>query len=253
MLASSSAGNSTFIGTDKTRILIDAGLNRKETFARLAAIGEDPARLDAIFITHEHSDHITGLPVISRALQNRIPIFLTHLTAPHIDWDNANPVVETFQAGARIEFGDLSIGSFTIPHDAVDPVGYTVTAEGIKVSIATDLGYIPDSVRFHLQGSHFLLLESNHDPRMLQVGPYPWHIKQRILSRKGHLSNEAAGEYIATELPREVQMLILGHLSEHNNTVWDAELCAQQALERCGATPRLVVAVPRRQSEVFLL
>ena len=160
MLASSSAGNCTFIGTARTRILIDAGLNRKETFARLAAIGEDPQQLDAIFITHEHSDHICGLPVIVRSLKRQIPIFLTHLTAPALDWANANPKIETFQAGATTDFGDLSVGSFTIPHDAVDPVGYTIHAEGIKISIATDLGYVPDSVVFHLRGSHFLLLES---------------------------------------------------------------------------------------------
>ncbi|WP_321472477.1 MBL fold metallo-hydrolase [uncultured Paludibaculum sp.] len=256
MLASSSAGNSTFIGTDTTRILIDAGLNRKETFARLAAIGEDPAKLDAIFITHEHSDHILGLPVMIRALANmgrRIPVFLTHLTAPTIDWGNAQPVVESFQAGSCIEFGDLSISSFTIPHDAVDPVGYTIRAQGIKVSIATDLGYMPDSVKVHLRQSHFLLLESNHHPELLKLGPYPWHVKQRILSRKGHLSNDAACEYIANDLPAEVQTLVLGHLSEHNNTIWETELGAVQALEKRGLSPRLVVAEPRKLSDIFQL
>ncbi|QOY91645.1 MBL fold metallo-hydrolase [Paludibaculum fermentans] len=256
VLASSSAGNSTFIGTDTTRILIDAGLNRKETFARLAAIGEDPARLDAIFITHEHSDHILGLPVMIRALASmgrRIPVFLTHLTAPTIDWGNAVPVVETFQAGSGIEIGDLSISSFTIPHDAVDPVGYTIKSQGIKISIATDLGYMPDSVKVHLQRSHFLLLESNHHPELLKLGPYPWHVKQRILSRKGHLSNDAACEYIANDLPSEVQTLILGHLSEHNNTIWETELSAKQALETRGLSPRLIVAEPRKLSDIFQL
>jgi len=253
VLASSSAGNSTFIGTEKTRILVDAGLNRKETFARLALIGEDPARLDAIFITHEHSDHIVGLPVISRALKGKVPVFMTHLTAPAIEWEGTPPPVQTFQAGARMEFGELSIQSFTIPHDAADPVGYTVSACGFKVSIATDLGYLPDSVKFHLRESHFMLLESNHHPDLLKVGPYPWHIKQRILSRKGHLSNEAACEYIAADLPNEIQTLVLGHLSEQNNTIWEAELCAVQALGRRGLTPRLIVAEPRKQGEVFLL
>lgn len=253
VLASSSAGNSTFIATAKTRILLDAGLNRKETFARLAAIGEDPSKLDAIFITHEHSDHVCGLPVIGRALGLKVPVFMTHLTAPTIDWNGAASPVELFQAGARIEFGDLSIQSFTIPHDSADPVGYTITAGGIKVGVATDLGYIPDSVKFHLRDSHFMLLESNHHPDLLKVGPYPWHVKQRILSRKGHLSNEAACDYIANELPGELQMLVLGHLSEHNNTVWEAELAAKQALEMRGLAPRLLVAQPRVQSEIFLL
>ncbi len=253
VLASSSAGNSTFIGTERTRILIDAGLNRKETFARLTAIGEDPGQLDAIFVTHEHSDHISGLGVISRALKGRVPVFMTHLTAPSIEWEGTPPPVETFQAGARTDVGDMSIQSFTIPHDAADPVGFTVTARGFKVSIATDLGYLPDSVKFHLRGSHFILLESNHHPELLKVGPYPWHLKQRILSRKGHLSNEAACEYISTELPDEVQTLVLGHLSEQNNTVWETELGAVQALNKRGLTPRLVVAEPRKQGEAFLL
>jgi len=177
VLASSSAGNSTFISTGTTRILVDAGLNRKETFARLAAIGEDPERLDAIFVTHEHSDHISGLGVISRALKGRVPVFMTHLTAPSIEWEGTPPPVQTFQAGARADLGDMSIQSFTIPHDAADPVGYTITACGIKVSIATDMGYLPDSVKFHLRGSHFMLLESNHHPELLKIGPYPSLLK----------------------------------------------------------------------------
>jgi phosphoribosyl 1,2-cyclic phosphodiesterase len=220
----------------------------------LAAIGEDPAKLDAIFITHEHSDHVCGLPVICRALRGKVPVFVTKLTAPALDWGGgpAGPV-ELFQAGGRTDLGELAVQSFTIPHDTVDPVGYTVTAQGIKISIATDLGYLPESVKFQLRDSHFLLLESNHHPDMLKVGPYPWHVKQRILSRKGHLSNDAACEYIAGELPPEVQMLVLGHLSEHNNTIWDTELAAVQALEKRGLKPRLLVAEPRRQSEIFLL
>lgn len=253
VLASSSAGNSLFLSAGRTRILIDAGLNRKETFARLAAIGEDPATLDAIFITHEHSDHVAGLPVILRKLGPRLPVFLTHLAAPTIDWNGVTAAVETFQAGSAIEFGDLSIQSFTIPHDSIDPVGYSIRAEGIKISVATDLGYLPENVKVNLRGSHFLLLESNHHPELLKLGPYPWHIKQRILSRKGHLSNGAAGEYIASELPSEVETLLLGHLSEQNNTIWDAELTARQALERCGRSPRLVIAAPRKQSEIFQL
>ena len=253
MLASSSAGNSTFVSAGRTRILIDAGLSRKETFARLAAIGEDPAQLDGIFITHEHSDHVAGLPVIARTLGSRVPIFVTHLMAPSLEWNGAQPHLETFQAGARIALGDLSIGTFTLPHDAIDPVGYTIESEGLKVSIATDLGYLPESVKFHLRGSHFMLLESNHHPELLKVGPYPWHVKQRILSRKGHLSNDAACDYIATELPDEVQRLVLGHLSEQNNTIWEAELSARQALERRGRSPELIVAEPRRQGKIFQL
>lgn len=218
---------------------------------RLAAIGEDVSQLDAILITHEHSDHIAGLPVLARATGK--PVFLTHLTAPTIEWNGRRPdAIETFQAGSSLEIGELSVQSFTLPHDAVDPVGYTVIAQGVKISIATDLGYMPDSVRVHLRGSHFLVLESNHDVDMLKVGPYPWTVKQRVLSRKGHLSNDTASEYIREELPCEVHTLVLGHLSENNNHPAIAEMTAKQALERCGRSPRLLIAEPRRASEIFL-
>ena len=250
VLASSSAGNSVFIAGGRTRILIDAGLSKRETAARLARIGEDIAALDAILITHEHSDHVSGLPALARAI--RKPAFLTHLTAPLIEWNGAVPTVECFQAGARFQLGDIGVQSFTIPHDAVDPVGYALTCEGIQVGIVTDLGYLPDSVKWHVAGAQLLLLESNHDIDMLKVGPYPWAVKQRVLGRKGHLSNDAAGEYIGGELPGGVHTLVLGHLSENNNLPALVELTARQALEMRGHAARLVVAEPRKQSEVFL-
>jgi phosphoribosyl 1,2-cyclic phosphodiesterase len=235
----------------RTRILVDAGLSRREIFARLAAIGEDPAQLNAILVTHEHSDHVCGLPALARGLKTR-PVLMTHLTAPTIDWSGVVPPVEEFQAGARFDLGDITVQSFTIPHDAADPVGYTFVCEGIKVGLVTDLGYIPDSVKYHLQGSHFVLLESNHDLDMLKVGPYPWALKQRVLGRKGHLSNDLAGEYIRAELPGEVATLVLGHLSENNNHPAIVEMTARQALAERGSAPRLVIALPRLQTEVFL-
>lgn len=250
-MASSSAGNSVFVGTEQTRIIIDAGLSKKQTLMRLASIGEDPANIDAIFITHEHADHISGLPALARGL--KVPVFLTKRTAPLIDWNGRQPDVEEFQAGASIEFGAFSIQSFTIPHDAEDPVGFTVRTNGLKFGLATDLGYIPDSVKWHLDGSHILLLESNHDLDMLKAGPYPWALKQRVLGRKGHLSNDMACDYIGGELSTEVQTLILGHLSEQNNHPSIAEISAVQALERRGAVPRLIVATPRIQTELFHL
>jgi phosphoribosyl 1,2-cyclic phosphodiesterase len=250
VLASSSAGNSFFLAMGRTRILVDAGLSRKEIYARLAAIGEDPAHLDAILVTHEHCDHVSGLPALARGLKTR-PVFLTHLTAPVVDWAGKVPPLEEFQAGARFEVGDIAVQSFTIPHDAVDPVGYTFTCGGIKVGVVTDLGYIPESVKYHLQGSHFVLLESNHDLDMLKVGPYPWALKQRVLSRKGHLSNDLVSEYIRAELPVEVGTLVLGHLSENNNHPAIVEMTARQALAERGVTPRLVVATPRLRTEVF--
>jgi phosphoribosyl 1,2-cyclic phosphodiesterase len=254
-LASSSAGNSAFVATDRTRVLIDAGLSRREITKRLAAIGEDIRNLDAILVTHEHSDHVSGLAATARAKEkngeNKIPVFLTHCTAEFIDWGEGTPVLEKFQAGRSFSIGDFDIASFTIPHDAVDPVGFTLSAQGIKVAIATDLGYIPDSLRVHLRGTDVLLLEANHDLEMLRVGPYPWSVKQRVMSRKGHLSNEVASEFIRQDLDGSVSTLILGHISEHNNHPELVRTLAAKALNGRVLFTKLFVAEPGVQSEVF--
>ncbi|HEY4362564.1 MAG TPA: MBL fold metallo-hydrolase [Bryobacteraceae bacterium] len=250
VLASSSAGNCTLVSTDRTRLLVDAGLSRKETFERLKAIDVDPETLDAILITHEHSDHINGLPVIAKKLD--IPVYLSRLTAPAIPWGEYSPKLEMFQAGAQFRIGDIDVISFTIPHDAADPVGYSFKAHGIKVSIATDLGYLPESVRFHLRGSDLLMLESNHDLEMLKVGPYPWSIKQRVMGRMGHLSNDTASAFIREELDTRTSTLILGHISEHNNHPALVEQAAAQALDGRSLFTRLVLADPRRGTETFV-
>ncbi len=150
-----------------------------------------------------------------------------------------------------MSIGDFEIASFTVPHDAVDPVGYTVTAQGIKVAIVTDLGYIPDSLRVHLRETDLLLLESNHDLEMLRVGPYPWSIKQRVMSRRGHLSNEVAAEFIERDLDPRVSTLVLGHISEHNNHPELVRHAASKALRGRELFTRLVIAQPGIQSEAF--
>lgn len=249
VLASSSAGNATFVATDNTRILIDAGLSRKEVFQRMARIGEDAARLDAVLVTHEHSDHVCGLVPLLKKLQ--IPVYMSRLTAPSIPWGEYTPQLEAFQAGERFCIGDFEVSSFTIPHDAADPVGFSIRAPGVTIGIATDLGYLPDSVRYHLRGADLLLLESNHDLEMLKVGPYPWPVKQRVMGRKGHLSNDLVSDFILEGMDRALGTLLLGHLSEHNNHPEIARLSASQALGRRGAPARLIVAEPRQQSEVF--
>ena len=249
ILASSSSGNSAFIATDQTRILVDAGLSRREITKRLAAIGEDIEKLDAILVTHEHSDHICGLTSLSRKL--KIPIYLTQQTAPTIDWGTEEPRLETFQAGRRFMVGRFSVESFTIPHDATDPVGYTLTADGVKIGIATDLGYMPDSIRMHLKGVDLLLLESNHDLDMLKVGPYPWSVKQRVMSRRGHLSNEVVATFIKDDLDHCVSTLVLGHLSEHNNHPELVRAMGARSLDGRALWTRLVVCEPGVQSEVF--
>jgi phosphoribosyl 1,2-cyclic phosphodiesterase len=220
------------------------------------------ACVDAVLVTHEHSDHTTGLAALvnCKPSAHNIPVFITHGTAEFIDWGDPlagagsrpfPPALEAFQAGCSFSVGDFDIASFTVPHDAVDPVGYTITAEGIKVAIATDLGYIPDSLRVHLRGTDLLLLESNHDLEMLRVGPYPWSVKQRVMSRRGHLSNEVAAEFIERDLDGTVSTLVLGHISEHNNHPELVRSMALKALDGRALFTKLVVAAPRMQSEVF--
>ena len=232
-------------------MLIDAGLGRRELTKRLAAIGEDIAQLDAVLVTHEHCDHVSGLIALVRLLGKRMPVYLTERTAPCLEWGECVPVVETFQAGSRFAIGDFEIASFTIPHDAVDPVGYTVSAQGVKVAIATDLGYIPDSLRVHFRDTDVLLLESNHDLEMLRVGPYPWSVKQRVMGRRGHLSNEVAADFIRRDLDGRVSTLILGHISEHNNHPELVRRMGYEALVGRTLFTQLVVAEPGLASPVF--
>ena len=210
----------------------------------------DPETISAILITHEHSDHINGLIPIARKLD--IPVYLSRLTAPAIPWGEFTPKLELFQAGSAFPVGDIDVTSFTIPHDAADPVGFSLEAEGIKVSIATDLGYLPDSIRVHLRGSDVLLLESNHDVEMLKVGPYPWSIKQRVMGRNGHLSNDVASAFVRDGLDSRTSTLILAHLSEHNNHPEIVRLVASQALDGRSLFTRLVVAEPGKATEAFV-
>ena len=224
----------------------------RELRKRLASIGESLDSVDAILITHEHSDHVSGLPVLARNKDVRAAIFTTHLTTPTIDWGERAPVrLEPFQAGAAFQIGDIEVQSFSIPHDAVDPVGYTFAAEGVRVGIATDLGYVPESIKFHLRRANLLLLEANHDLDMLKVGPYPWSVKQRVMSRVGHLSNLHMSEYLTEELDSCTAQLILGHLSEQNNHPAIVQMVATEALQQRGSDSKLTIATQHTPTEIF--
>ena len=226
-------------------------MSRREIKKRLAAIGEDIDDLDAVLVTHEHGDHTVGLAAVCRRKTRPVPVYLTNGTAEYVDWGEFTPCVQCFQAGCRFTVGEFDVTSFTIPHDAADPVGFTLSAHGIKIAIATDLGYVPDSLRIHLGGTDVLILESNHDLEMLRVGPYPWSVKQRVMSRRGHLSNEVACNFIRDGLDTRVSTLILGHISEHNNHPELVRNSAAKALYGRALFTRVVVAEPGIQSEVF--
>jgi phosphoribosyl 1,2-cyclic phosphodiesterase len=314
VLASGSKGNSTVVTGGRTRILVDAGLSCRELFRRMALAGEEPETLDAIIVTHEHSDHVSGIAVTARKLG--IPVYFTEGThrawmrwltprrqmtyaqwlelsrkqaaerqaeatcaeegepddadlptepfpdlaqpnhdqtesvSPAMAQDVAHeaaaiaaespaarpkdptwlPAVEYFKAGEPFDIGDIAVSPFTIPHDAADPVGFVFRAEGVRMAFATDLGYIPPNVKAQLKGVDLLLLESNHDLEMLRDGPYPWQVKQRVLSRVGHLSNDAAAEFLENSYDGQAAHIILAHLSESNNLPELARLAAERAL-----------------------
>ncbi|HUK52096.1 MAG TPA: MBL fold metallo-hydrolase [Candidatus Binatia bacterium] len=304
ILGSGSSGNCTLVETSTTRVLVDAGFNRKETLRRLAALGASTDRVDGILISHEHSDHVAGLASLAELW--RAPVYLTAGTLAEIGRQAALarqggrprpgrgrhgggtgrtygttrtergrgteqahgqegtdrgypgtggatvaeaamqeklPGVECIQPSQKFAVGDIEVTAFSIPHDAADPVAYSLRAEGSKISIVTDLGYLPAHVRRHLCGSDLLVLESNHDLDMLKVGPYPWHIKQRVMSRTGHLSNHAVSEFLAdvdqegTGFDARARWLVLAHLSENNNNPDVARLSAEEALGRRASGP----------------
>ena len=241
VLASGSKGNATLVATDRARVLFDAGISCRQIQKRLESIGEDPRALDAVVISHEHSDHVKGLDVLVRKCGTAV--HATQLTASVLEWKYEAPDVTLFEAGRGFEIGDLEIGTFTVSHDAIDPVGFNVAHRGCKLSIVTDLGYMTDSVRYHIAESDLLVLESNHDLEMLKSGPYPWAVKQRVMSRDGHLSNAAAAEYLSTHWDGRSRAVILAHLSGSNNHPAIAEMDAKGALESVGAhATQLVVA-----------
>jgi phosphoribosyl 1,2-cyclic phosphodiesterase len=255
ILGSGSRGNAALVTTSRVRVLVDAGFSFRSLCKRMAEIGESADSLDAVLISHEHSDHISGLPVLSR--KTKAPIYMTGRTADAIDWgekkpDERQPHIEKYEAGAKLVIGDLEIETFTIPHDAVDPVGFTFRQNGFKVGLATDLGYMTESIKRYIHGCDMLVLESNHDLEMLKVGPYPWFVKQRVMSRVGHLSNQAVSDYLSTEFDLQTRILVLAHLSGNNNHPEIARMFADQALQQAGAAQtRLLVADQDRPSEVF--
>ena len=238
ILASGSSGNLTLLETERTRILVDAGLGKRETLARLAACGREIDRLDAVLITHEHTDHCNGLPQVLGLWKT--PLYVTEPTMDALQrilpdtFRKRLQRAESIQAGQRFAIGDIDVHAFAIPHDAADPIGFTFRTNGTKVAICTDLGYMPQLVKVHLREVDCLILESNHDLDMLKVGPYPWVVKQRVLSRTGHLSNHAVSEFLCDPdgFDSRAQYLVLAHISEENNNPDLVRLSAEEALGR---------------------
>jgi len=237
VLASGSTGNSIYVGTDQHHFLFDAGLSGKRIEASLNKIGIDPTKLNGIFVSHEHDDHVRGVGVLSRKYS--IPIYANEATINNLPQQVGKidqAFIQTVDIGYPLEFGQMQIETFGISHDAAEPVGFTIQEGEFKLSIVTDLGYVSHKIKDKITGSDFFIFESNHDVNLLRMSSYPWSIKQRILSDVGHLSNEAAAEALLDVINENTQRIYLAHLSKENNLPDLAKLTVKNILEENGIT-----------------
>lgn len=232
-LASGSKGNSIFLGTPNTKILIDAGLSAKATKAKLAEINVDIEDIDAILISHEHGDHIQGLKVM--AFKMGIPVLANNETAKGIaETFHDCPKFKIFSTGETFQFGDLHIHPFSVQHDTLDPVAFTIRVDGLKLGFCTDLGFATSLVQTQLRDCDYLYLEANHQPSMVHACARPMVYKQRVLSRTGHLSNEACGQLLSQIAHPGLKHVHLAHLSSECNTPETALSVVKGILEEHG-------------------
>ncbi len=219
-IASGSSGNCIYVGDGNTNIIVDAGISRKRIVEGLNSIGVAPEELNAILVTHEHSDHISGINMMEKMFGT--PVYATGGTLDAIcskdkKGDIKHENLYEVHADEEINIGGIKVTPFSTSHDAADPVCYTLSASGFKTSIATDLGVFDDYTIDNLDGSDVLFIEANHDISMLEAGPYPYALKRRILSEKGHLSNEDSGRLLCRILGSRLKYALLAHLSKENN------------------------------------
>ncbi len=227
VLASGSKGNAIYISSGEISVLLDAGLAGIEIERRLSSKGIDPESLGAIIVSHEHGDHTQGVGVLARRF--KIPVYMTRGTHKAAEKRLGRICdLKYFSAGSDFRIKDLIFHPFSISHDAEEPSGFTVSRNGLKIGVATDIGTVTAMVKDRLKDCSALVVEANHDPSMLMEGPYPWHVKQRIKSRTGHLSNVDAKNLIEEIKHKNLKYIILAHLSETNNT-------ARKALDEVNA------------------
>jgi phosphoribosyl 1,2-cyclic phosphodiesterase len=248
-LASGSKGNAVFVSSPDTAVLVDAGLSGIEVQRRLAAVGRTPDELKAIIITHEHTDHVKGAGVLSRRFN--IPVYMTADTFNACKGLGKIDHINFFECGTAFDIGSLAVNPFAVSHDACDPAGLTLKHQGKKIAIATDLGVVTNLVRTHLSCANALYIEANHDPEMLMAGPYPWYLKQRIQSRKGHLSNQNARDLVAQLSHKDLAHVVLAHLSEENNCPEKAATEMSKNLD--SMSTMLHVAGPEHPGEMIRL
>jgi phosphoribosyl 1,2-cyclic phosphodiesterase len=244
VLGSGSTGNAVLIVAGDTRVLVDAGLSAKEIARRLALVGEDVQKLDAVLVTHEHGDHAGGLRVLLRTVA--CPVYISAKThdayvGERFNVSNDEPQkrskalrdrVEQIESSRDFRIGEIDFHPFTIPHDAVDNFGFTATHQGVKIATLMDFGHITTLVSERLRGCAAVVIESNHSRDMLKAcDHYPWELKQRILSRLGHLSNEDVAEWIKEGFDGTARYIVLAHLSQRANNPYLAKISAEVALQ----------------------
>ena len=217
-LYSGSSGNSLYVESQNTKLLVDAGVSCKKIETALNDINIDPASLNGILVTHEHTDHVQGLSTLSKKFD--LPVFVNQKTLDampkqrdKLSVDN----VKIFNVNENFEIGDLKVHPFSIPHDAANPCGFNIYKDNKKISIATDIGHMDNSILKHIDGSDFILLEANYDPEVLKCARYPFSLKSRIAGPSGHLSNKVAGQTINYLVKSGLKSAILGHLSKESN------------------------------------
>ncbi|RQW84666.1 MAG: MBL fold metallo-hydrolase [Geobacter sp.] len=252
LLASGSKGNSLFIETGETKILVDAGLSAREIAFRLETIGVNASELSGILISHEHTDHIRGAGTLARKF--KIPVLISY-SASHQSHEHFRSVsLVEFETGCSFEFKDILIDPFPITHDSADPVGFVIDSHEARIGFATDLGIVTRLVQEKLKKSRVLVLESNHDENMLLNGPYPWHLKQRIKSRHGHLSNVESAALLMEVMHPGLEGVFLAHLSEANNNPEIAlGVHRKQLSGTTVCSPRIFVGNQQSVSEVLSL
>lgn len=254
ILGSGSGGNCAYLETEETRLLIDAGFSGRQIRMRLAEIHRSPETLHGILVTHEHSDHIQGLAAISSKLG--IPLYCNRLTREAIEGQlKGNLVFRIFETGSTFEVGDVRVDTFSVPHDAYDPVGFQLHTSAGQVGFLTDLGHATKLVLERVRTSNVLVLETNHDMKMLQEDvKRPWSVKQRILSRHGHLSNDAAAEAAMQLASAELHTIYLGHMSRDCNRPDIAQGTVAKKLAGIGADHiRVETTSQEKRSETYRL
>ena len=257
-LASGSSGNSYIVRSETTDILVDAGLSGKKIADRLKLFGVD-GYPDSVLITHEHSDHVQGLPVL---MKKGVRVYASEGTAEAIS--SGEDCLCRIKPGDSFRIGDIEVTSFSVSHDAADPVAFSFFREGARITIITDTGYVTEDCFRFMKKADILVLESNHDESMLRIGRYPWFLKQRILGSEGHLSNEAAAQAVARMLAEDVmsgerkyRKLLLAHLSKENNFPQMAVATMNNVLESkgfsCGKDISLETLSRTEASKLFVI